>query len=345
VIESRGAIAYRHHEQSGAEIMSDVAPSSGLVTIFGGSGFVGRHLVRALTKRGWRVRVAVRRPDLAGHVQPQGIVGQIQAVQANLRYPDSVARAVDGADAVVNLVGILYESGNQRFTTVHRDGAQVIARAAAAAGARHFVHMSALGADAQAESLYSQSKAAGEAAVLAERPDAMIVRPSIIFGPEDNFFNQFAAMARLAPALPLIGGGHTRFQPVYVVDVAEAMAMGVEGEARPGTVYELGGPAVMSFREILEFILATTHRKRALVTLPFTLAEIQARVLEMLPKPLLTYDQVQSLRVDNLVSGAAVREGRTLEGLGIKPAAVEAIVPSYLYRFRKSGQFDRSRAA
>ncbi len=316
-----------------------------LITVFGGSGFVGRHVVRALAQRGWRVRVAVRRPDLAGHLQPMGNVGQVMPVQANLRYPDSVAQAVKGADGVVNLVGILYESGRQSFEKVQAEGPETVARAARQFGIEQVVHVSAIGADANAEAAYARTKAAGEAGVLRHVPGAVILRPSIVFGPEDNFFNQFAALARILPALPLIGGGETKFQPVFAGDVGEAAARALEGLAKPGTVYELGGPSVKSFKEILQFILAETNRERALIPIPFPLAEIQGRILGMLPKPLLTRDQVLMLKSDNVVSEAAVREGRTLEGLGITPDSVEAVVPTYLYRFRPAGQFDREKAA
>ena len=318
-------------------------PSETLVTVFGGSGFLGRHVVRALVREGYRVRPAVRRPDLAGHLQPLGRVGQIHAVQANLRYPESIEAAVRGADAVVNLVGILFERGKQRFEAVQAEGAAAVARAAAAVGAR-MVHVSALGADAGSPALYGRSKAAGEAGVLAAVPDATILRPSILFGPEDDFFNRFAALARMSPALPLIGGGATKFQPVFVGDVAQAIMRAVGGQAKDGTIYELGGPEVKSFRELMEYVLAVTERKRLLVPLPFGLAKLQAMVLQFMPKPLLTPDQVELLRVDNVVSEAATAEGRTLAAFGIEPAAMEAIVPSYLWRFRKSGQF-RGRAA
>jgi uncharacterized protein YbjT (DUF2867 family) len=318
---------------------------AGLVTVFGGSGFVGRHVVRALAKRGWRVRAASRRPDLAGHLQPMGTVGQIMPIQANLRYPDSVLRAVDGADAVVNLVGILFEQGRQGFEAVQTEGARAIAKAAVRAGITNLVHVSAIGADAGSPALYARSKAAGEAAVLGEVPSAVVMRPSIIFGPEDNFFNQFAALARFLPALPLIGGGETKFQPVYVGDVAEAVAVALAGGAKPGATYELGGPAVKSFREILEYILHETGRKRLLVPVPFPIAELQGRILGLLPKPLLTRDQVLMLKSDNVVSGLAMSEGRTLQGLGIGADTIESIVPSYLYRFRAAGQFDREKSA
>ena len=318
-------------------------PTETLVTVFGGSGFLGRHVVRALVREGYRVRPAVRRPDLAGHLQPLGRVGQIHAVQANLRYPESVVAAVRGADVVVNLVGILFERGKQSFEAVQAEGAATVARAAAAAGAR-VVHVSALGADPESPALYGRSKAAGEAAVLAAVPDATILRPSILFGPEDDFFNRFAALARMSPALPLIGGGMTKFQPVFVGDVAQAVMRAVSGSANGGATYELGGPEVKTFRELMDYVLAVTERKRLLVPLPFGLARLQAMVLQLMPKPLLTPDQVELLRTDNIVSDAAQAEGRTLKAFGIEPAAMEAIVPGYLWRFRKAGQF-RGRVA
>lgn len=309
-----------------------------LVTVFGGSGFVGRHVVRALAKRGFRIRVAVRRPDLAGHLQPLGAVGQIHAVQANLRYPDSVRQAVAGAEIVINCVGILYETGRQKFDSVQARGAGAVARAAAEAGAR-LIHISAIGAYAESPALYARTKAAGEAAVREAAPDAVILRPSIVFGPEDDFFNRFAAMAQMSPVLPLVGGGETKFQPVFVGDLAEAVMAAVDGKTKPGATYEIGGPAVKTFRELLELVLKTTQRRRILAPLPFGLARLQAKVLQLLPKPLLTEDQVELLKSDNVVSEAARAEGRTLEGLGIHPQSVEAIVPGYLWRFRKQGQF------
>jgi len=318
-------------------------PTETLVTVFGGSGFLGRHVVRALAREGYRIRPAVRRPDLAFHLQPLGRVGQIHAVQANLRYPASVEAAVRGADVVINLVGILFERGKQRFEAVQADGAHHVAQAAAAAGAR-MIHVSALGADPNSSSSYARSKAAGEAAVLAAAPDATIFRPSIVFGPEDDFFNRFAAMARMSPALPLIGGGQTKFQPVFAGDVAQAIRKAVGGATKGGTIYELGGPEVKSFKELMEYVLAVTERRRLLVPLPFALAKLQAFFLQFTPTPLLTPDQVELLRTDNVVSPAAIAEGRTLEALAIEPAALEAIVPSYLWRFRKTGQF-RGRVA
>jgi len=313
-------------------------PENTIVTIFGGSGFIGRHLVRALAKRGYRLCVAVRRPDLAGYLQPLGRVGQIYPVQANVRYPDSVEAAVREASIVVNLVGVLYQRGKQRFEALQAEAPGTIARAAARVGAR-MIHVSAIGADLESPSLYAQTKARGEEAVLAATRWATIFRPSIVFGPEDDFFNRFAAMARLSPILPLIGGGRTLFQPVFVGDVARAIAKAVEGETRPTTIYELGGPEIKTFKELLQFVLATTGRRRWLVPLPFAVAQFQAQFLALLPKPPLTPDQVRLLRFDNVVSTAAIHEGRTLQGLGIEPSTMEAIVPSYLWRFRKTGQF------
>jgi NADH dehydrogenase len=320
--------------------MAEAQSNDRLVTIFGGSGFLGRHVVRALARRGWRIRVAVRRPDLAPHLKPLGGVGQIHAVQANVRFPDSVARATEDADAVVNLVGILYPRGRQKFTAVHAEGAAAVARAAAAAGAK-LIHVSAIGADPDSPSAYARTKAAGESAALSAVPDAVIVRPSILFGPEDDFFNRFAAMAQLSPALPLIGGGRTRFEPVFAGDVAQAIALALEGRARPGLIYELGGPEVKTFRELMELMLREIGRKRLLVPIPFALARVQAFFLEWMPKPLLTRDQVRLLERDNVVSEEAAREGRTLQGLGVTPTALETILPSYLWRFRRTGQFAR----
>src|SRR5580704_11206499 len=255
-----------------------------LVTVFGGSGFLGRHVVRALAQRQYRIRVAVRRPGLAGFLRPMGRVGQIHAVQANLRYPQSIAAAVRDADVVINLVGILFERGRQRFDAVQTAGAEAVALAAKAAGTQ-LVHVSAIGADTNAPSLYARSKAEGERRIFAALPEATIMRPSIVFGPEDDFFNRFAALARMAPALPLPGGGHTRFQPVFVGDVAEAIAKAVDGDTKPGTIYELGGPDVRTFKELMEFTLATIQRRRLLVPIPFALMKLQATVLQFLRKP------------------------------------------------------------
>ncbi|MEH2511510.1 uncharacterized protein YbjT (DUF2867 family) [Nitrobacteraceae bacterium AZCC 1564] len=315
------------------------APIDTLVTVFGGSGFLGRHVIRALAKRDYRIRVGVRRPELAGHLQPLGKVGQIHPVQANVRYPVSVQAAARGASVIVNLVGILAEGGAQSFDAIQTKGAETIARAASEIGAR-VVHVSAIGANADSASRYARTKAAGEAAVLAASPSATIIRPSVVFGPEDQFTNRFAALARMSPALPLIGGGLTKLQPVFVGNVAAAIADAVEGKTKPGATYELGGPEVMTMREILETILAITQRDRALVPLPFGLARLQSMFLQFAPGDLkLTPDQVELLRSDNVVSDAAKAAGLTLEGLGITPESLEAVAPSYLWRFRKTGQF------
>lgn len=315
-----------------------------LVTVFGGSGFIGRHVVRALASDGWRVRVAVRRPDLAGHLQPLGGVGQIVATQANLRFPESVAQAVKGSDAVVNLVGILAESGKQSFEVVQAEGPRVAAEAARDAGAATFVQMSAIGADRESKAAYGKTKAAGEEAVLKVFPDAVILRPSVVFGPEDDFFNKFAAMARFSPALPLIGGGRTRFQPVFVGDVAQVVALAVDGKLAGGpAAWELGGPDVLTFRELLDYVLKETGRDRLLASLPFGLARVLGRVLQLAPNAPLTVDQVAMLERDNVVSDDARSAGRTLEGLGISPTPVRAVVPGYLWRYRKAGQFEKTR--
>lgn len=310
-----------------------------LVTVFGGSGFLGRHVVRALAKRDFRIRVAVRRPDLAGHLQPLGRVGQIHAVQANLRYPQSIEAAARDAHVVVNLVGILAETGRQRFDALHIAGAEQIARTARALGQR-LVHISAIGADENSASDYARSKAMGEKAVRAAVPTATIIRPSVLFGPEDEFFNRFAALARMMPVLPLVGGGSTRLQPVFVGDVASAIADAVEDKLRAGATYELGGPDVMTLREVMEFVLKTIQRHRLLAPLPFALAKIEALLLQFAPAPFtLTPDQVELLKHDNVVSDAAKQAGLTLESIGITPKTVAEVVPTYLWRFRKTGQF------
>jgi NADH dehydrogenase len=313
-------------------------PTARLVTVFGGSGFLGRYAVRALAQSGFRIRVAVRRPDLAYDLQPLGRVGQIHAVQANVRYPDSVMRAAEDAETVVNLVGILSPAGAQTFEAVQAEGAEAVAEAAKKSGAK-LVHVSAIGADPKSDSAYARTKAEGEKAALAA--GAVVFRPSIVFGPEDDFFNRFASLARFLPALPLIGGGHTLFQPVFVGDVGAAILAAVEGRAIPKTIYELGGPEVKSFRELMELMLRVIGRKRLLVSLPFGLASAQASILELLPGKLLTRDQVKLLKTDNVVSKKAEREGRTLHGLGITPTSMEAVLEGYLWRFRRAGQFTR----
>jgi uncharacterized protein YbjT (DUF2867 family) len=315
-----------------------------LVTVFGGSGFLGRHVVRALCKREYRIRVAVRRPELAGHLQPLGRVGQIHAVQANLRYPASVEAAMRDAHVAINLVGILQEGGAQTFDAVQAAGAGVVAKAAQAVDAR-VVHVSAIGADANSPSHYARAKAAGEQAVLAAVPSATILRPSIIFGPEDQFTNRFAAMARMSPALPLVGGGVTRLQPVYVGDVATAVADAVDGKTREGAIYELGGQEILTMREIMEIILRIIERDRMLLSLPFGLARFMSHFLQFAPGALkLTSDQVALLQSDNVVSEGAKAAGLTLEGLGLTPDLIETIAPQYLWRFRPAGQFQKKSA-
>ena len=313
-----------------------------LVTVFGGSGFLGRNVVRALAKRDYRIRVAVRRPELAGHLQPLGKVGQVHAVQANLRYPASVEAAMRDSHVAINLVGILAEGGAQTFDAVQAAGAGAVAKAASAVGAR-MVHVSAIGADENSPSRYARTKAAGEKAVLSATPMATILRPSVVFGPEDQFTNRFASLARMSPMLPLIGGGVTRLQPVYVGDVATAVADAVDGKTKAGATYELGGPEVLTMREVMEIILAVIERKRMFASLPFGLAKLQALALQFAPGPLkLTPDQVELLRGDNVVSDTAKAAGLTLEGLGIAPDSLEAVAPQYLWRFRKMGQFQKS---
>ncbi|MGN6286090.1 MAG: complex I NDUFA9 subunit family protein [Afipia sp.] len=314
------------------------APIDTLVTVFGGSGFLGRHVVRALARRDYRLRVGVRRPELAGHLQPLGKVGQINPVQANIRHPGSIEAAMRGASVVVNLVGILTEGGAQTFDAVQAKGAQTVAEAASRIGAR-VIHVSAIGADANSASAYARSKAAGEQAVLAATPSATIVRPSLMFGPEDEFTNRFAALARMSPVLPLVGE-NTRMQPVYVGDVAAAIADAVDGKTQAGATYELGGPEVMTMRQIIELILAVTERKCVLAPLPFGLARFKSMFLQFAPGALkLTPDQVELLRSDNVVSDAAKTAGLTLEGLGLPLESMAAVLPSYLWRFRKTGQF------
>jgi uncharacterized protein YbjT (DUF2867 family) len=325
-----------------------MADSGKLATVFGGSGFVGRYVVSALAKRGYRVRAAVRRPDLAGHLQPMGVVGQIHAVQANLRYPESVLRAAQGADVIVNCVGVLAPTGAQTFDAVHAAGAGTIARAAREAGASRLIHISAIGADAASNAHYAQSKAAGEKALTSEFPGAIILRPSIVFGPEDEFFNRFASMTRYSPFLPLIGLGLTKFQPVYVGDVATAVANVADGMGTPGAVYEIGGPEKLSFRTLLDATQTYTGRKCAYLPLPFWLAKLQAALTWPLPNSLrpITVDQVRLLKNDNVVSAAAEAEGRTLAGLGVsQPSPVSAVVPGYLERFKPKGQYAHYRTS
>lgn len=300
------------------------------VVVFGGSGFIGRYVVKRLAAAGHPVRVACRDVERAKFLKPMGAVGQISLLQTNVRYPQTVAAACQGMDWVVNLVGILYESGSQHFDSVQAEGADTIAKAAAAAGASKLVHLSAIGADAESESLYAKSKAAGEAAVKAAFPSATIIRPSVVFGPEDDFFNRFADLARFSPALPLIDGGKTKMQPVYVGDVADAICKTLEDASYAGETLELGGPQVMSMKEIMEYTLAQSGKKRLLLPLPSSIAALQARVLELLPKPPLTRDQLKLLAHDNVVSEGA----KGFDDLEITPTPVESVVPRYLGRFR-----------
>ena len=310
-----------------------------LVTVIGGSGFIGRHVVRSLAKRGYRVRVACRRPDLAGHVQPLGTPGQIMPVQANLRFHTSVAAACDGAFAVINLPGVLFDKGGQGFDAIHSFGAGVAAKAARDAGATVFIQMSSIGADANSGSAYARSKAEGEKNAKVAFPNAIVVRPSIVFGPEDGFFNKFAAMARFSPFLPSIGGGDNKFQPVFVGDVAEALAVLVDRGRCDGKVYELGGPSVARFAELLKFVCDVTMRKRLLLPIPYGAAKLLGAFTGWLPTPPITADQVELLKSDNVVSAEAKAAGRDLVGLGISPRSYQSIVPTYLYRFRREGQF------
>ena len=309
-----------------------------LVTVFGGSGFIGTQAVRQLAKAGWRLRVAVRNPNLAYSMRLHGDVGQIDVVQANIRNPASVRRALEGATAALNLVGVLYETGRQGFQAIHAMGARTVAEAARQEGVTRLVQMSALGADPASGSKYARTKAEGEAAAREVYPDAVIVRPSIVFGPDDHFFNRFAAMATISPALPLIGGGKTRFQPVFVGDVGKALALAATMAEAAGATYELGGPAIFTFRELMELMLKEIQRQRLLLPLPFALARplgsLGDLVAGLVPPPVTT-DQVELLKADNVASG----QHPGLPELGLTPTTLEAVLPTYLYRYRKGGQF------
>ena len=320
-----------------------MASNPGLVTVFGASGFLGRYVVRALTARGWRVRAAVRNPHTSHELKVVGDVGQVQLMQANLRYPQSVARAVIGADAVINLVGVLYESGRQTFDALHVGGPEVIGEACAAAGITNLAHVSAIGADAESESDYARSKGEGESIVREYVPTVDILRPSILFGAEDDFFNRFAGLTAFAPALPLIGGGKTKFQPVYVEDVANAVAISVT-RGTTGQTYELGGPQTYTFKALLEFILETVGKKRLLLPMPWFAANMMGFGGELsgaLPfvTPFLTRDQVESLKTDNI----AAPDSAGFEAFDIRPETIESIVPTYLAKYRKYGQFYEKR--
>lgn len=317
---------------------------SNLVTIFGGSGFVGRYIAQRLAAKGWRVRVAVRRPNEAMFVKPYGVPGQVEPVLCNIRDDASVAAVMRGADAVVNCVGTFDRTGRNNFDAVQHEGAARVAKTAAAQGIATLVHISALGCDRDEQSDYAASKRAGETAILESYPAAMIVRPSVIFGNEDGFFNRFAAMTRLGPVLPLFGG-ETRFQPVYVEDVAAAVVMGVEGKAQG--IFELGGPDVKPLRGWIEVMLASVKRRKLVLNLPFWIGGLvgfgfdmmQAVTLGLFKNRILTRDQVKQLRHDNVVSDGA----KGFDELGIVPVAAEAVIDSYLWRFRPNGQYDAIR--
>jgi len=309
-----------------------------LVTVFGGSGFIGTQVVRQLAKAGWRIRVAVRNPNLGYAMRLHGDVGQIDVIQANVRDEPSIRRALEGATASVNLVGVLYEAGRQGFHALHVAGARNVAEAARAEGVLRVVQMSALGADPEGPSKYARTKAEGEAAVREVVPDAVVVRPSVVFGQGDGFFNRFATMAQFSPVLPLIGGGATRFQPVFVGDVGKALARVTADSDAAGQTYELGGPAVLTFRELMRMMLDETGQRRLLLPIPFPVAGLLGAVGDLMSAvvpPPVTSDQVQSLRADNVVSG----RHPGLAELGIAPTTLEAVLPTYLYRYRKGGQY------
>ena len=307
------------------------------VTVIGATGFLGRHTVRALAKAGWRIKAASRHPARGFFLRPLGSVGQIELVKCDVTDADSVGAAIRGSDAAVNLTGILFERG-QSFEDVQAAGAANVAEAAAAAGISALVHVSAIGADRHSDSVYARTKAEGEEAIRRNFPDAVILRPSIVFGPEDSFFNKFASMARYFPALPLIGGGKTRFQPVFVGNVAAAIVAGLDNPAARGRTFELGGPGVYSFKELMEITLRQTGRERALIPLPFRLAGIMAAFLQLLPGSVLTMDQVRLLKKDNVAGAGAPG----LADLGITPTSVEAVLPSYLWRYRAKGEYART---
>jgi NADH dehydrogenase len=316
-----------------------------LVTVFGGSGFIGRYAVRALAKQGWRIRVAAREPHLAPELKVMGDVGQVELVQANVRNEASVRSALAGAQACVNLVGVLFEAGRQTFDAVHASAPGLIAAAAAEAGATQFVQVSAIGADPNAKAAYARTKAAGEAAVRAAFANAVVLRPSVVFGPEDDFFNRFGAMAAISPALPLIGGGETRFQPVYVGDVGSAIVASLAQEAAAGRTFELGGPGVYTFKALLELLCRETMRHRLLLPIPFPVAGLLGKVGDVQAKlrlaPQITSDQVELLKSDNVANSALPG----LADLGVAPTAVDAVLPTYLWRFRRGGQFAQPESA
>jgi NADH dehydrogenase len=306
-------------------------------TVFGGSGFLGRYVVKRLAEAGYRVLVGVRRPEKAGFLRTMGDVGQVVPIKADITDSDVVADAIAGSDTVINLVGILYERGAQRFAAIHAQGAERVAKAAWAAGVERLVHVSAIGADPQSSAAYGRSKAAGEAAVTAAFPGATIVRPSLVIGAEDGFFNLFGSFARVTPVLPLIKGGKTRFQPIHVGDVASAIMRMVEDPATKGKVIELGGPRVYSFRELLEIILDETGRHSILVPVPDMVINFEAWFLEFFPEPPLTRDQVAMLGHDSVVGESGDSDVGRIEDLGIEPIPIEAVAPEILRRYRPAG--------
>jgi NADH dehydrogenase len=331
-----------------------IATGERLATVFGGSGFVGRYIVRAFARAGWRVRAAVRRPDLAGFLSTYGVVGQVQPFQANVRFPASVEAAVEGAEIVVNASGVKRETGRQSFAAVHAAGSQAIAQAAKAGGARALIHISGLGADAASSNAYIASKGHGEEAARLAFPEVTILRPSVVFGPEDEFFNRFADLARFLPVLPAFADGKSKLQPVFVGDIAQAAAKAIDGELKPGIIYELGGPEVLSLAQAMALALRVAERPRHIAPLPLGLSRLMARGTEiasalslgLFPDMLTTTrDQIDLLAVDNVVSAAANAEGRTFAGLGLTPRGAEAILPLYLLRYRKTGQFEPNRFA
>ena len=304
-----------------------------LIAVIGGSGFVGRHVVQALARDGHRIRVGVRRVERASFLKPMGVPGQVVPMQANIRFPESLDAVVAGADVVINLVGILQEAGPQKFSALQAEGARAVAKAARDAGATQFIQLSAIGADADSDADYARTKAEGEQAVLEQYPDAVILRPSIVVGPEDQFFNRFAAMARLSPVLPVVSA-QTKFQPVFVGDVAKAVKLAVDDADLSG-VYELGGPSVYSFEQLMRLMLKVIGRKAFVADIPIPIASLMAKLTDWLPGAPLTQDQVKMLQHDNIVS----QNARGFDELGLKPEAIEGQIPSYLYRFRRAGQY------
>ena len=317
--------------------MSETVSNAPIVTIVGGSGFVGRYIAQRMARRGWRVRIAVRRPNEALFTKPYGVVGQVEPIQCNIRDDASMRRAIAGASSVVNCVGVLWQAGRNTFETTQAEGAARVAEIAAEEGVQHMVQISAIGADEDSPSEYAQTKARGEASVLAAFPNAMILRPSIVFGAEDEFFNQFAGLSRLTPVVPLVGA-ETRFQPVWVEDVAEAAAKGAAGEAEGG-IYELGGPRAATFRECIQLMLGIIRRRRLIFNIPAIVARIQASIMQLTAvvgiKPMLTSDQVKLLQSDNVVSDGA----RGFAELGMSPTSMEAVLETYLYAYRPYGQY------